>query len=98
MYQKFFEAVWQILIDLAKIEDDPFCKERFIQHGVKSDGDHLEIRFYSPLLPGGKFRHDPVPGYFVDCYWEAETPERLDLIDQINHRIQQSWLETFENQ
>lgn len=47
-----------------------------------------EYRFQGSLEFGGKFRQDLHRGRFwVDCYREDETPERLTMISRANERL-----------
>ena len=50
----------------------------------KAEGGCDEWRFMGKLGFGGKYRSGTNR---VDCYSEDETPERLDLIKQINIKL-----------
>lgn len=48
----------------------------------------LEYRFQGKLGFGGKIVHQTYSGFYVQCYREDETPERLKMLEDMN-----SWLE-----
>ncbi len=81
-------AIWQVLIDHAGASREPFDAENFIHHQSTSVVD--EWRFMGALGAGGKFRRAPScdgERWYVDCYREDETPERLAVIAKTNEAL-----------
>ena len=76
-------AVWDVLIELAGATE--YWRENFV-HSATQNSTDLEYRFQGTLGFGGKVRTDGFR-WWVDCYPEDETPERLAVIAAVNARI-----------
>ncbi len=85
-------AIWQVLVDHAGASDDPYDRANFIHSHAESFVQ--EWRFIGTLGLGGKFRRtrgwqepDGRGRWYVDCYREDETPERLAVIEATNEAL-----------
>lgn len=81
-----YERVYDVL--MQECEAPEHYRDHFVYHqnADKGDGDMREWRFQGALGFGGKFRkhHEK---WYVDCYPEDETPERLAMIEKANVRL-----------
>ncbi len=85
-------AIWQVLVDHAGASREPFDADNFIHHQTRDV--QREWRFIGALGFGGKFRRSPQrisdgqrERWYVDCYREDETPERLAVIEATNEAL-----------
>ena len=76
---------------------DPTQRNSFVYYHINlSPGEHSEWRFCGVLGFGGKFRirkglftNDcPDKIFFVSCYYEDETPERIKAMADMNEAPQ----------
>lgn len=82
-------AVWDVLVAHAGANDDNWERDSFVQ--AQTDAFQREWRFIGTLGFGGKFRRqrtwigpDLHERWYVDCYPEHATPERLAAIAAAN--------------
>lgn len=82
-----WNAVYDILVEECQAFED--SRDHFVYHQTndKNLGDMREWRFSGSLGFGGKFRKYP-DRWYVDCYQEDETPERLAKIAKANARLE----------
>lgn len=76
-------AIYDVLVREAGANESD--RLSFVVYVTSSERWPLEFRFMGSLGFGGKFwltRHDPM--YYVNCYREDETPERLATIERTN--------------
>lgn len=81
---------YQTAVEECGASDDHFKRRTFVDYVV--DDDRLikskEWRFCGNLGFGGKLCYDPPFGFRITCYREDLTPERQEMIDAANTRLQ----------
>ena len=88
-----FDAAYTVLVEECAAPDGDWDRPAFmasIEQTLTSEfhTGYVEYRFCGALGFGGKFRYDPFDNrWYVDCYREDETPERLAMIEQANRRL-----------
>lgn len=65
-----------------------YWRNNFVHIHSEPHGRCQEYRFQGSLGFGGKFRNRE-NRWFVDCYKEDETPERLETIKRTNDLLKQ---------
>ncbi len=75
---EFYNKVYDILVNMGGALEKE--REDFLYAFVKDEYPTTEWRFSGKLGSGGKYRSRNV----VTCYSESETPERLDLMKDMN--------------
>lgn len=82
-----FQKVYDVLVQECQASERD--RDHFVhcQNTDKGDGDMKEWRFQGALGFGGKFRKH-WEKWYVDCYQEHETPERLKMIEKANTRLE----------
>lgn len=83
------DKIYDILVEIGASERMRKC---FILTHAWDDDQH-EWRFEGKLGFGGKFWNDWLylqdkPIWRVNCYSEDETPERLEIIEKTNEKLQ----------
>ena len=84
------EAIYDILVKYCHAMEIGHKRDHFVYDAVNADNDPYggisEWRFYGSLGFGGKFRNSETneTKWYVDCYQEDETPQRLERIEQAN--------------
>lgn len=85
-------AIWQVLVDHAGASTTRWDRQVFIH--CQTTAVEREWRFIGSLGSGGKFRRNRVwigdtcvERWYVDCYREDETPERLATIEKTNEAL-----------
>lgn len=89
-------AVWDILVEHAGASDNPDVGERESFVHLQTTRHLTEYRFIGNLGSGGKFwrntskRPDGSWGemWYINCYRESETPERLAAIQAANEALE----------
>jgi hypothetical protein len=81
------EAIYDILIEVCGASADEDSRLSFVTHHTDSFHREGEWRFQGTLGFGGKFWRQR-DRWYVNCYGEDETPERLETIKQANRRLQ----------
>lgn len=86
VWKPFFERAYDLLVEHAgaTIGGDP--RLTFVHYFSREDRLGTEFRFCGKLGMGGKFwRNDG--RFYVACYKEDETPERLAIIEKTNQAL-----------
>lgn len=99
------DAVYTILVEECGAPDGEWDRPAFLASFELDHADilghplPLEYRFCGALGFGGKLRHDPHEDrWYVDCYREDETPERLEMIAHANRRLAELVRATYQEQ
>ena len=86
MTEELANFVYDIL--MAEVGATEYWRENFVQVQLDEEwGICKEYRFQGVLGFGGKFRRSN-GRWYVDCYPEDESPERLEFIKAANRRLQ----------
>jgi hypothetical protein len=81
--EEVFNKVWDILVEHAGALDRGHYRETFVAAFLTAKHRAYEFRFGGHLGFGGKFwRTDN--RFYVSCYHEDETPDRLAVIEATN--------------
>ena len=81
--REFYSRAWDILVEAGQIRDLR-SREAFVRYFAADRG--TEWRFGGDLGFGGKFWHN-AERHYVACYPEDRTPERDELIQEINAKL-----------
>lgn len=98
MNKQTANKIYDILVEECGANDNPNAslgRSHFVS--MQTCGDQLEeYRFQGDLGFGGKFWNG-WRSWSVSCYPEDETPERLQMIEKANQRLEQLWKETHQD-
>lgn len=76
--------IYDLLVSIGGASESE--RDSFVYHHTKSKDVCDEWRFSGKLGFGGKYRS---LRNRVDCYLEDETPERIQLMEQLNNELSQ---------
>lgn len=85
--RSFYEKVWAILVERAGASAHPDDRDSFINAFLDLKYPPTEWRFCGKLGFGGKFWRNErmsAPPFYVNCYSEDRTPERDQIIEDVN--------------
>ncbi len=82
--------VWDLLVEIGGAREDEHWRQMFIRHATEG---LMEFRFVGHLGFGGKIHgRGSRPRIFVDCYYDEHTPERDQIITEINQKLREMGL------
>jgi hypothetical protein len=83
--RRLAREIYKLLVSLAGADDREDVRERFVSY--LTEDENPEWRFCGSLGFGGKF-HASNSKWWVSCYREDETPERLEVIRKLNKALE----------
>lgn len=92
-WKPFFERVYDLLIEHAGAPKSGDTRLSFVLYFTDAASRGTEFRFCGKLGMGGKFWRN-AGRFYVTCYKEDETPERLAIIAATNKAIEDALVET----
>ena len=78
--------IYDILVEECDAEVAEAEKRNFVYSQIKLSDGCREWRFVGRLGFGGKFWNNN-DRWYVSCYREDETPDRLAMIEKVNKRL-----------
>jgi len=96
MTDRLYDArrIWNTLVNYAgatDVDGNWVSFRQWFDKAVEKGGD--EYRFMGSLGFGGKFWVSRELGFYVSCYPEDKTPDRVAVIDDTNRRLSTIWRE-----
>lgn len=85
--RKFYEAVYDLLVVEAGAPAHGHLREAFVLAYCETERPATEYRCCGAFGFGGKFWRN-AQRFYVSCYREHETPERLATIEKVNAALE----------
>ena len=94
--EEIANKIYDVLVEITGIyvpkDRDDYQRDSFVLYAT--EGTWTEFRFGNPLGFGGKVWFN-AGHWYVTCYREDETPERLAIIEKTNAALDALWEEVF---
>jgi hypothetical protein len=85
------ECVWDVLVECCNVSDNIINRSAFVNAAI--EGRWTEFRFGGSLGFGGKVWNNGC--FYITCYKEDETPERIRAMEKANEELEKIFEEVY---